>query len=177
MATGRSRSAAALARAEAHLAQARLPGKGRQNRLPGSPETTPPLFDRRPPERPPESSPSPEASPRSLVRSLDELFSVDDDAPSDTSASTDFRANVLSLDDLAPVAASETEELKEKAVPIPATSPGAFHARDATEGDAGRLEEEAPEDPGETDISEQLSGVSGGAPSSTEATPRQRRVF
>ncbi|XP_020636666.3 uncharacterized protein C19orf44 homolog isoform X1 [Pogona vitticeps] len=115
------------------------------------------------------------ASP-SLLQSLDELFSGEADPPSDISTGSDFRVNILSLDDLAPAVASRAEEFKEamtvegtgkprnepRAVLIHAATQSAFKVQRAFSEDTVSLEDEADEDLGETDISEQLSDASVG---------------
>ncbi|XP_066491158.1 uncharacterized protein C19orf44 homolog [Tiliqua scincoides] len=113
-------------------------------------------------------------SGRSVIRSLDELFSEADDTHS--SSSSDFRVNVLSLDDLAPSMVSQEEEPKIKAKTVqaagesskeqatalfPVTTPSTFKASNATMEKTATVEEdEEVEDLGETEISEQLNGSS-----------------
>ncbi|XP_032992826.1 uncharacterized protein C19orf44 homolog [Lacerta agilis] len=151
----------------------------------------------------PAGSPSPDASSvppreaslseRSVVRSLDELFLAADGGTSDddSASSSDFRVNVLSLDDLAPAAASQSEvsgevryppfsELfngpamptgsKEElgASPFAAVTQSPFKAQSPPRREAAPLEEEEEEteekdDPGETEISERLNSTSAGS--------------
>ncbi|XP_061456606.1 uncharacterized protein C19orf44 homolog isoform X1 [Rhineura floridana] len=106
-------------------------------------------------------------SERSIVQSLDELFLATDDMPS--TSSSDFRVNVLSLDDLAPSVASQNKELKQEAVMRALTESGKepgeglfaaviqspFKAPIPTAGDSASLE-----GPGETEISERLESTS-----------------
>ncbi|CAI5799187.1 Hypothetical predicted protein [Podarcis lilfordi] len=123
-------------------------------------------------------------SERSVVRSLDELFLAVGGGPSDddSSSSSDFRVNVLSLDDLAPAAASQTEvsgaapamptESKEElgASLFAAVSQSPFKAQSPPRREAASLEEEEEEeeteeddDPGDTEISERLNSTSAGS--------------
>ncbi|KAL8177962.1 UNVERIFIED_CONTAM: hypothetical protein K2H54_024322 [Gekko kuhli] len=105
----------------------------------------------------------------SIIRSLDELFSGA--ADSQGSSSSDFQVNVLSLADLAPSTASQKEGPPEEATVMEtagslsteleqnlvfADAHSALKPPSATAGKAAALEE----DPGETEISEQLSGSS-----------------
>ncbi|XP_028569598.2 uncharacterized protein C19orf44 homolog isoform X2 [Podarcis muralis] len=122
-------------------------------------------------------------SERSVVRSLDELFLAAGGGPSDddsSSSSSDFRVNVLSLDDLAPAAASQTEvsgdapamptESKEDLGAFAAVSQSPFKAQSPPRREAASLEEEEEEeeereddDPGDTEISERLNSTSAGS--------------
>ncbi|XP_053228382.1 uncharacterized protein C19orf44 homolog isoform X2 [Podarcis raffonei] len=119
-------------------------------------------------------------SERSVVRSLDELFLAAGGGPSDddSSSSSDFRVNVLSLDDLAPAAASQTEvsgeapampmESKEElgASPFAAVSQSPFKAQSPPRREEEEEEEEETEeddDPGDTEISERLNSTSAGS--------------
>nr|XP_034973056.1 uncharacterized protein C19orf44 homolog [Zootoca vivipara] len=117
-------------------------------------------------------------SERSVVRSLDELFLAAGGGPSDdddNSSSSDFRVNVLSLDDLAPAAASQNEvsgeaptmpeDSKEElgASPFAAVNQSPFKAQSPPRREAASLEEEEEEeedDPGDTEISERLNSTS-----------------
>ncbi|KAM6041334.1 uncharacterized protein C19orf44 homolog [Chlamydotis macqueenii] len=121
---------------------------------------------------------SPE-SDRSEIKSLDELFSGAD-AELTSSSSSDFRLNILSLDDLAPHITSEAAELKQKGTDIQITcesdrnpeedtfvlekdqTPGEMTSAVAGINDAsgGDIEKTV----SETEISEHLSGVSADFP-------------
>lgn len=115
-------------------------------------------------------------SGRSIIRSLDELFSEAADTHSSSSSSSDFRVNVLSLDDLAPSMVNQEEEPKIKAKTVQAAAesskeqatalfsvatPSPFKAPKAPMDKTATVEEdEEVEDLGETEISEQLNGSS-----------------
>ncbi|KAM6107236.1 uncharacterized protein C19orf44 homolog [Pterocles gutturalis] len=120
-------------------------------------------------------------SDRSEIKSLDELFPKADDAEDSTSSSSsDFKLNILSLDDLAPNITSETAELKQKGTDIQITQesnrnpkkdaflvekdqtslkmPSAVTSvNDASEGDIEKTVTEA-------EISEHLSGAAADFP-------------
>ncbi|KAM6369194.1 uncharacterized protein C19orf44 homolog [Pluvialis apricaria] len=120
-------------------------------------------------------------SDRSEIKSLDELFSKADDAEdSISSSSSDFRLNILSLDDLAPHITSEAAELKQKGTAIQITqesnrnppkdtflvekdqtslktTSAVTSVNNASEGDIEKTVTEA-------EISEHLSGVSADSP-------------
>nr|XP_056723518.1 uncharacterized protein C19orf44 homolog [Euleptes europaea] len=116
----------------------------------------------------------------SIIRSLDELFSGP--ADSQGSSSSDFQVNVLSLADLAPSVAIQKEGLTEEATVMEASgslsmelepelffadSQRAIKPSSTTVGKAVTLEE----DPGETEVSEQLSRSSVESPSCEQENP------
>ncbi|XP_009893503.1 PREDICTED: uncharacterized protein C19orf44 homolog [Charadrius vociferus] len=120
-------------------------------------------------------------SDRSEIKSLDELFSKADDAEdSISSSSSDFRMNILSLDDLAPNITSEAAELKQKGSDVQITQDSNRNppkdtflvekdqtslkmtsaVTDVNDASAGDIEKTVTE----TEISEHLSGVSADFP-------------
>ncbi|XP_062815223.1 uncharacterized protein C19orf44 homolog isoform X1 [Anolis carolinensis] len=175
-----------------------LPGPAKRPSSRSAPKKDPrtPAAPLRPPSRAADHSPlatpglpgiSLEEEPRA-IRSLDELFSeADQDQASLASSDSDFRVNVLSLDDLAPAGSikEEEESREERARPVaedPEKNPNAaslvpsaaavrsvFSApKDAVErGPPSREEEEAA---GETEVSERLGSPSEAPPSSPGGT-------
>ncbi|KAM3854613.1 uncharacterized protein C19orf44 homolog isoform 1-T1 [Vipera latastei] len=104
-------------------------------------------------------------SERSIVQSLDELFSDVADTHNDISSNSDFRVNILSLDELKPYQKTELEEEVIQAAEKSSKNLGGTVLSPADpqslfKTSAGSLEEE--ENLEETEISEQLSSSSAG---------------
>ncbi|XP_060640812.2 uncharacterized protein C19orf44 homolog isoform X2 [Anolis sagrei] len=127
---------------------------------------------------------------QSAIRSLDELFSERDQDASFASSDSDFRVNVLSLDDLAPAGGIEEEKEEEEEsredqdqpvagepwkkpdaaslTPPLAAARSIFSAsKDVVGRDPPSEEEEGAEEAGETEISERLGSPSEAPPSSS----------
>nr|XP_060640812.1 uncharacterized protein C19orf44 homolog isoform X2 [Anolis sagrei ordinatus] len=156
----------------------------------------------RPPSRAAAHSPSPQGSrlfatpslegpsleeDQSAIRSLDELFSERDQDASFASSDSDFRVNVLSLDDLAPAGGIEEEEEESReeqahpvagepwkkpdaaslTAPLAATRSIFSASKDVGGRDLPSEEEEGAEEAGETEISERLGSPSEAPPSSS----------
>ncbi|XP_070604456.1 uncharacterized protein C19orf44 homolog isoform X2 [Erythrolamprus reginae] len=104
-------------------------------------------------------------SERSIIQSLDELFSEVADVHNDISSNSDFRMNILSLDELEPC---QKTELKEEVIQaaeksnknLGGTVQSAANPQSVFKISAVSLEEE--ENLEETEISEQLSSISAG---------------
>ncbi|KAH0625700.1 hypothetical protein JD844_033899 [Phrynosoma platyrhinos] len=184
--------------AEAEDASELWPGRKRASRIPPSPPAQWASLgarSRRSPSSPPSLEGSLSADPttegpspyeRSIVRSLDELFSEAADAHSSNISGSDFRMNILSLDDLVPsqeeekgtplqAAGKPGKELGAALYPPPAaivttesifSSPKASNGKELT-SEEEKLEEEEAEELGEMASLERLDGHSAALPSSS----------
>ncbi|XP_032093920.1 uncharacterized protein C19orf44 homolog isoform X2 [Thamnophis elegans] len=104
-------------------------------------------------------------SEQSIIQSLDELFSEVTDVQNDISSNSDFRVNILSLDELEPCQKTELKEEVIEAVEklnknLGGTVLSSANPQNLFKTSAVSLEEE--ENLEETDISEQLSSSSAG---------------